>query len=226
MWMRVAQPNSNFINRLAARLAKEWHNEFIKETASALKARGSAAQGRQFYQYWQKHCCWAGSICEQSRLIVQTSIHNLVAATVLVIGLPGLAWASSVTPTASSSPALSARIGEAAALEAVDMLLVPDHLLMKSATAVSADYLKRVADNTSRFYADYHGYKNRHIGRSELIARLPHVAMIGDSLSKNAYISSIPSTFWRHGPSGGGIGSWIPIPRRPAFTVFLKGWMS
>jgi lysophospholipase L1-like esterase len=194
--MRVAQPNSNFINRLAARLAKECNNEFIKETANTFEAWASAAQGRQFYRHWQKHCCWAGSICEQSRLFVQMSIHNLVA-TVLVIGFPGLAWASSVTPTASSSPALSARIGEAAALEAVDMLLVPDHLFMKSATAVSGDYLERVADRTSRFYPDYLEYTNRQISRSELIARLPHVAMIGDSLSKNAYISSIPSTFWR-----------------------------
>jgi lysophospholipase L1-like esterase len=127
---------------------------------------------------------------------VQTNVHSLIV-TILALGLPALTWASSVTPGASSSPAIPARIGEAAALEAVDMLFLPDHLFMKSATAASPNYLTRVADPISRFHAAYLDYKNRQISRSELIARLPHVTMIGDSLSKNAYISSIPSTFWR-----------------------------
>src|SRR6266581_6435532 len=68
---------------------------------------------------------------------------------------------------------------------------------MKSATAVTANYLERVADPTCRFHADYLEYKKRRISRAQLIARLPHIAMIGDSVSKNAYISSILSTFWR-----------------------------
>ncbi len=68
---------------------------------------------------------------------------------------------------------------------------------MKSATAISANYLERVADPTSRFHADYLEYKKRQISRAQLVARLPHIAMIGDSLSKDVYISSILSTFWR-----------------------------
>ena len=69
--------------------------------------------------------------------------------------------------------------------------------LMKSATAVSANYLQRVADPTCRFYADYLEYKNRRISLAQLVERLPHIAMIGDSLSKDVYISSALSTFWR-----------------------------
>ena len=69
--------------------------------------------------------------------------------------------------------------------------------LIKSATAVSANYLQRVADPTCRFYADYLEYKNRRISLAQLVERLPHIAMIGDSLSKDVYISSTLSTFWR-----------------------------
>jgi hypothetical protein len=68
---------------------------------------------------------------------------------------------------------------------------------MKSASAISANYLERVADPTSRFHADYLEYEKRQISRAQLVARLPHIAMIGDSLSKDVYISSALSTFWR-----------------------------
>src|ERR1700732_5434157 len=62
---------------------------------------------------------------------------------------------------------------------------------------MSANYLQRVADPTSRFCADHLEYKNGRINTAQLIARLPHVAMIGDSLSRNVYVSSALSTFWR-----------------------------
>jgi lysophospholipase L1-like esterase len=65
------------------------------------------------------------------------------------------------------------------------------------ARAVSANYLERVADPGSSFHADYLDYKSGRIGREELIARLPHIAMIGDSLSRDLYISSPWSTLWR-----------------------------
>jgi lysophospholipase L1-like esterase len=68
---------------------------------------------------------------------------------------------------------------------------------LRRITAVSASYLERVADPASSFHADYLHYKNGRIGRAELIARLPHIAMIGDSLSRDVYLSSPLSTFWR-----------------------------
>jgi lysophospholipase L1-like esterase len=70
-------------------------------------------------------------------------------------------------------------------------------LFVKSAAAVSANYLQRVADPTSRFCADYFEYKKGRISSAQLVARLPHIAMIGDSLSRNLYVSSALSTFWR-----------------------------
>ena len=68
---------------------------------------------------------------------------------------------------------------------------------MKPVTAVSANFLERMADPASRVHPDYIAYKTKQISRSQLIARLPHLAMIGDSLSRDAYISSALGTFWR-----------------------------
>ena len=128
--------------------------------------------------------------------IVRRGLKSLVAA-VLVFGWPTSEAASAATSNPSSSPKPRENIGEAAAVGAANILLLPDHLFMKSATAVSPDYLEQVADERSRFHTDYLKYKQKQISRAELVARLPHVAMMGDSLSKDAYVSSVPSTFWR-----------------------------
>jgi lysophospholipase L1-like esterase len=106
-------------------------------------------------------------------------------------------------PDALSSPDLSAssgaptKISDEVTVDAVDLLFLFDHVFMKSSTAISTDYLKRIADPKSPFHSTYVAYEQGKISRREVIERLPHVAMIGDSLSKNAYVSSIPSTFWR-----------------------------
>jgi lysophospholipase L1-like esterase len=68
---------------------------------------------------------------------------------------------------------------------------------MKSAPVVSSNFLERIADPASQFYPDYLSYRNREITKDELVARLPHVAMLGDSVSMDAYISSPWSTFWQ-----------------------------
>lgn len=68
---------------------------------------------------------------------------------------------------------------------------------MKSAPVVSANFLERIAEPTSQFYSDYLAYKRGRITRGELIARLPHIAMIGDSVCMDFYISSPASTLWR-----------------------------
>jgi lysophospholipase L1-like esterase len=67
----------------------------------------------------------------------------------------------------------------------------------KSVPAISGNFLQRIAQPTSRFHPDYLTYRNREITWSELVARLPHVAMIGDSVCTDVYISSALGTFWR-----------------------------
>jgi lysophospholipase L1-like esterase len=70
-------------------------------------------------------------------------------------------------------------------------------LLMKSAPVISSNFLEQIADPSSRCYSDYLSYRNGGITKSELVARLPHVAMLGDSVCMGIYISSPWSTFWR-----------------------------
>ena len=114
-----------------------------------------------------------------------------------LVSTPGADGSAALSPETSASSGAPRKISDEVAVDAVDLLFLPDHLFMKSATAISADYLKRIADPKSPFHATYLAYEQRKISRRQVIERLPHVAMIGDSLSKNAYVSSIPSTFWR-----------------------------
>jgi lysophospholipase L1-like esterase len=70
-------------------------------------------------------------------------------------------------------------------------------LMKKPVPVLSANILGRIADPGSRFYPDYCAYQNRKIIWPELVSRLPHVAMIGDSVCTGVYVSSALSTFWR-----------------------------
>jgi len=74
---------------------------------------------------------------------------------------------------------------------------------MKSAPFVSPNFLERVAEPESRLNSDYLAYRRGEITRAELISRLPHVAMLGDSACMGTYISSPWSTFWRAHTSRG-----------------------
>ncbi len=74
---------------------------------------------------------------------------------------------------------------------------------MKSAPFVSPNFLERVAEPESPFRAGYLAYRRGEITRSDLIARLPHVAMLGDSVCMGIYISSPWSTLWRAHTSRG-----------------------
>jgi lysophospholipase L1-like esterase len=102
-----------------------------------------------------------------------------------------------LTPRPKANPALPIEIAEDVAIDLVETLFLFDRLFTKSATVTSLDYLERVSEPSSKFYPDYLEYKEGQISQAELVARLPHIAMIGDSLCKNAYISSVPSMFWR-----------------------------
>lgn len=68
---------------------------------------------------------------------------------------------------------------------------------MKAAPFVSRNFLERIAEPESPFHSDYLAYRKGEITRGQLIARLPHIAMLGDSVSLNIYISSPWSTLWR-----------------------------
>ena len=77
---------------------------------------------------------------------------------------------------------------------------------MRSARFVSPNFLERVAEPESPFHPDYLAYQRGEITRAELIARLPHVAMLGDSVCIGIYISWPWSTLWRRAHLAGRIG--------------------
>jgi lysophospholipase L1-like esterase len=74
---------------------------------------------------------------------------------------------------------------------------------MKSVPFVSPNFLERVTEPESPFHPHYLAYRRGEITRADLIARLPHVAMLGDSVCMGMYISSPWSTLWRARTSRG-----------------------
>lgn len=69
--------------------------------------------------------------------------------------------------------------------------------MWKPVRVVSANFLERISEPASPFYSDYLAYRNGDVPEAGLITRLPHVALIGDSVCTGVYISSICGTFWR-----------------------------
>src|ERR1700681_365578 len=81
-----------------------------------------------------------------------------------------------------------------------------------------SDTVARIADPSSPHKMDYVDYPDGH-SKPQAMDRLPHIALIGDSLSRNFYVSSVRSMLWRskmdHGrdwfldtdPAPGGINS-------------------
>src|SRR6266436_5429398 len=69
--------------------------------------------------------------------------------------------------------------------------------MRKPVQVISEKVLRRLAEPSSPLHSDYLAYRNQEIGWDELVARLPQVALIGDSVCTGVYMSSIWSTFWR-----------------------------
>jgi lysophospholipase L1-like esterase len=68
---------------------------------------------------------------------------------------------------------------------------------MKSALVVSENFLEQISQPSSRYYSDYLAFERGELMRTELISRLPHVAMIGDSVCTGIYVSTPWRTLWR-----------------------------
>ena len=88
-------------------------------------------------------------------------------------------------------------MGEQMAANLVDLIFLFDRVASDPPTAKTPDYLQRVSQASSPFYNDYLEYRQGRIDRAELLRQLPHVAMMGDSLTQHFHISSPISLFWR-----------------------------
>ena len=92
---------------------------------------------------------------------------------------------------------LPVKAGEQIMANLVDLIFLFDRVASDPPTATTPDYLERISEPSSPFYNDYLEYRRGRISRAELVRRLPHVAMMGDSLTQHFYISSPISLFWR-----------------------------
>jgi len=96
-----------------------------------------------------------------------------------------------------SPPPLPLAVGEHIVADVVNLIFLFDRVVSDPPRATTPNYLARVSDPSSAFYQDYLDYRQGKIGRTDLVNRLPHVAMIGDSLTLNFHFSSLASSFWR-----------------------------
>lgn len=137
------------------------------------------------------------SLVKGAREKVQPINCLLLVSICSVFASPTLAQPPAAKQEQLTKSSLPAELAEDAVINLFAGVLIFDHLFMRSATATSSNYLERVSAPSSKFYPDYLEYKSGKIDRAELVRRLPHIAVIGDSLSKNFYISSPASILWR-----------------------------
>ncbi len=57
--------------------------------------------------------------------------------------------------------------------------------------------LSVISNPASPHHTDYLEYRQGRLTKAQLMDRLPHIAMVGDSLSRNFYVSSLVSCVWR-----------------------------
>jgi hypothetical protein len=78
-----------------------------------------------------------------------------------LLSRPGADGSAALSPETSASSGAPRKISDEVAVDAVDLLFLFDHVFMKSSTAISADYLKRIADPKSPFHPTYVAYEQR-----------------------------------------------------------------
>ncbi len=66
-----------------------------------------------------------------------------------------------------------------------------------SLVTTRASTMSAISNPASPRNGDYQEYQQGRLTKAQLEDRLPHIAMIGDSLSRNFYVSSLPSCVWR-----------------------------
>ncbi len=99
--------------------------------------------------------------------------------------------------TTGSPPPLPVAVGEHVTADLVNLIFLFDRAVSRPPRVTTRNYLERVSNPSSPCYRDYLEYRQRKIDRVELVNRLPHVAMLGDSLTQHFYMSALPSVFWR-----------------------------
>lgn len=126
------------------------------------------------------------------RLVIRGRIWFAIVSTFL--GLSVFAGADELKDESTQLPGM---VGKEATADLVNLIFLFDRVGSKPPRVITRDYVERAAQPTSPLYRDYLAYREGKIDREDLANRLPHIAMLGDSLSQHFYVSSIPSSFWR-----------------------------
>jgi hypothetical protein len=117
----------------------------------------------------------------------------VAAIVVFLIILP----ADGADETMGSPPPLPQEVGENITADFVNLIFLFDRAASKPPRATTRNYMERISKPSSPLYQDYLEYRQHKIDKIELVNRLPHVAMLGDSLTQHFYASALPSAFWR-----------------------------
>ncbi|HME88407.1 MAG TPA: hypothetical protein VKE30_04275 [Chthoniobacterales bacterium] len=91
--------------------------------------------------------------------------------------------AAGVDETTGSPPPLPVAAGEHLTADLVNLIFLFDRAVSKPPRATTQNYLERISEPSSPVYRDYLEYRQHKIDKIELVKRLPHVAMLGDSLT-------------------------------------------
>ena len=79
--------------------------------------------------------------------------------------------------------------------------------LAKPRVAISRDWLARVAQKDSKLFSAYQNFLAKKTSLIELALKLPHIAAIGDSITTDSYVASLPKMFWK--TWAGKKGNWF-----------------
>ena len=121
-------------------------------------------------------------------------------------------------------PPLPLAIGEHVTADVVDLIFLFDRVASDPPRATTPNYLAGVSEPSSPLNRDHLEYRQGKIDRTELANRLPHIAMMGDSLTQDFYFSSLASSFWRARTQWRKNWSSTPIPIRRAFSASMNDW--
>ncbi|MCK9378132.1 MAG: SGNH/GDSL hydrolase family protein [Syntrophobacterales bacterium] len=64
-------------------------------------------------------------------------------------------------------------------------------------TTARSSTLSAISNPAAPHHTDYLEYQQGRLTKAQLMDRLPHIAIVGDSLSRDFYVSSLPSCVWR-----------------------------
>jgi len=121
-------------------------------------------------------------------------------------------------------PPLPLAISEHITADVVDLIFLFDRVASDPPRATTPNYLAGVSEPSSPLNRDHLEYRQGKIDRTELANRLPHIAMMGDSLTQDFYFSSLASSFWRARTQWRKNWSSTPIPIRRAFSASMNDW--